>query len=138
MRLVLDTNVLVSALLWNGSPRRLMNSHRLGHLDFFTSSPIISELVDVLTRPKLARKIAESGLTVSQLIHLYTDVAEFVHPFPLINIAPDPDDDVILGTALAAQATLLVTGDHPLLSVGHYREVQIVTVQQALQALAPG
>jgi predicted nucleic acid-binding protein len=49
--------------------------------------------------------------------------------------APDPDDDVVIGTALAAKADFVVTGDKPLLSVGEFRGVRIVSVRQALDAV---
>ena len=55
---------------------------------------------------------------------------------PTPRIAPDPDDDVIIGTALAAKADLIVTGDKPLLSVTVYQGVRIVGVAQALQIIA--
>lgn len=55
-----------------------------------------------------------------------------MRPVAVAGIAPDPDDDVVLGTALAARAELIVTGDRGLLSVGEYRGVRIVGVAQAL------
>ncbi len=54
---------------------------------------------------------------------------------PISGIAPDPDDDVVIGTALAAQAQWVVTGDKPLLSVSEYQGVRIVQVSEAVQLL---
>jgi hypothetical protein len=59
-----------------------------------------------------------------------------VRPTPTPRIASDPDDDVVVGTALAAKADLLVTGDRPLLSVDKYQGVRIVGVAEALKMLA--
>ena len=56
-----------------------------------------------------------------------------VQPKSVPRIVPDPDDDVVIGTALAASADLAVTGDGGLLSVGAYEGVRIVTVREALQ-----
>jgi predicted nucleic acid-binding protein len=56
-----------------------------------------------------------------------------VRPAATPRIAPDPDDDVVIGTALAARADLVVTGDKPLLTVSEHQGVQIVGVAQAIE-----
>jgi uncharacterized protein len=58
MRLVLDTNVVASALLWDGPPRRLLHAGRGEGLMLFTSLPLLQELADVLARQKFEKKIA--------------------------------------------------------------------------------
>ncbi len=63
-------------------------------------------------------------------------MAKVVRPTASPRIAPDPDDDVVIGTALAAKADLLVTGDRMLLSVAAHQGTRIVSVAEALQALA--
>lgn len=138
MRLVLDTNVVASALLWDGKPRQLM---RLGSGDgvrLFTSAPLLAELTEILLRPKFERKIAASLLSVDQLVDLYAELAALVQPAAVDRIAPDPDDDPVIGTALSAKAHFLVTGDHALLSVAAYDGGRIVSVDEALQlAVSP-
>ena len=62
-------------------------------------------------------------------------MAALVRPTPTPRIAPDPDDDVVIGTALAAKADLIVTGDKPLLAVAEYQGVRIVGVSHALQII---
>jgi putative PIN family toxin of toxin-antitoxin system len=136
MRLVLDTNVVVSALLWDGNPRRLMRAGRRESVRLFTSAPLLAELTEVLLRPKFEKKIAASLLSVDQLVDLYTELAALVRPTSLPRTAPDPDDDVAIGTALSAKAHFLVTGDGPLLSVAGYEGGRIVSVSEALQAVA--
>ncbi len=135
MRLVLDTNVVASALLWHGNPRRLMQTGRGEGVQLFTSAPLLAELTDILSRTKFAKKIAASLLSVDQLVDLYSEFAYVVRATPVPRIAPDPDDDVVIGTALAAKAKFLVTGDHPLLSLKEYEGVEIVSVSDALQAV---
>src|SRR5580704_14021908 len=73
MRLVLDTNVVVSALLWNGNPRRLLRVGRGEGVMLFTSAPLLAELTEVLLRPKFEKKIAASLLSVDQLVDLYAE-----------------------------------------------------------------
>jgi len=63
----------------------------------------------------------------------YAALAALVRPSPISRIAPDPDDDAVIATALAAKADWVVTGDKPLLSVTEYQGVRIVGVSQALQ-----
>jgi putative PIN family toxin of toxin-antitoxin system len=138
VRLVLDTNVVVSALLWDGVPRRLLRVGRAEDVAFCSSSPLIAELTDVLSRPKFKKKIAASLLTVDQLVDLYVELVALVRPAPTSRLAPDPDDDVVIGTALAAKADYLVTGDKGLLSVEAYEGGRIVTVSEALQVVIAG
>jgi len=59
-----------------------------------------------------------------------------VWPIQVPRIAPDPDDDVVIGTALAAKADVVVTGDQPLLSIREYKGVRIVSVREALEEAA--
>lgn len=137
MRLVLDTNVVVSALLWRGLPRSLLHDAYAGRVALFTSVPLLLELGSILARRKFAIKIEASKLTIEQLVDYYAELTTVVRPVPVNGVAPDPDDDVVLGTALAAGAGWVVTGDKPLLSVLDYREVQIITVADAVKLLTP-
>lgn len=68
----------------------------------------------------------------------YGELTSIVRPIPVSGIAPDPDDDVVIGTALAAKADWIVTGDQPLLSVAMYQGVYIVSVSEAARMIAAG
>ena len=136
MRLVLDTNVVASAILWGGTPRLLLQAAREKRVELFTSTAMLAELTDILGRRKFARKIAASQLTIDQLVDGYAQLAALVRPVTTPRIAPDPDDDVVIGTALAAKADLIVTGDKPLLSVSEHQGVRIVGVSEAAKVLA--
>lgn len=135
MRLVLDTNVVASAMLCGGSPRLLLQARRERRVELYTSTPLLAELTDILGRSKFEKKIAASLLTVDQLVDRYAEFALVVRPTPTPRIASDPDDDVVIGTALAAKADLLVTGDRPLISVSEYQGVRIVGVAEALELI---
>jgi putative PIN family toxin of toxin-antitoxin system len=134
MRLVLDTNVVASALLWDGSPRRLLQLARSEHVALFTSVPLLAELTGILSRPKFEKKIAASLLSVDRLVDLYTELAALVRPSPVERLAPDPDDDMVIGTAIAAKADFIVTGDRALLSLAEYEGGRIISVNEALMA----
>jgi putative PIN family toxin of toxin-antitoxin system len=133
MRLVLDTNVVASGLLWDGPPRRLIRAGRTGEHLLFSSTPLLAELTDILSRTKFEKKVAASQLSVDQIVDLYAQLAALVRPVSTPRLAPDPDDDVVIGTGLAAKADFVVTGDRGLLSVVQYEGIRIVSVSEALQ-----
>ncbi len=134
-RCVLDTNVVVSALLWRGPPHELLNRSLGKEVIFFSSPPLFAELADVLSRSKLQRRIAASQLSADEILRIYTESVLPVRPRSVPRIASDPDDDVVIGTALAASANLIVTGDLGLLSVQSYRDIRIVSVANALREI---
>lgn len=113
MRLVLDTNVVASAILWAGTPRLLLQAAREKRVVIYTSTPLLAELGDILARRKFAKKIAASLLTPEQIVAGYAHLATPVRPSALAGIAPDTDDDVVIATALASNAERLVTEINP-------------------------
>ena len=135
MRVVLDTNVVASAILWGGKPRLLLHAAHAKRIELFTSTAMLAELTDILGRRKFDKKIAASGLSIDQLVDGYAQLAALVRPSPVPRLAPDQDDDVVIGTALAAGAELLVTGDKPLLSLSRHQGVGIVGVAYAIAAI---
>lgn len=137
MRLVLDTNVVASAMLWGGNPKLLLQARREKRVELFTSVTMLAELTDILARPKFEKKIAASLLSVDQLVDGYAELVQVVRPTPTPRIVADPDDDVVIGTALAAKADLLVTGDRGLLDVGVYQGVRIVSVAEVIGIITP-
>jgi len=136
MRLVLDTNVVASALLWDGPPRLLLRTGPHENIVLLSSAPLLAELTDILSRPKFEQKIAASLLSVDQLVDLYAELVSLVRPALVPRLAPDPDDDVVIGTAIAAKAEFIVTGDNALLSVADFEGGRIVSVREALEAVA--
>ncbi len=71
MRLVLDTNVVASSLLWGGVPRLLLQAARENRVELFTSTPLLAELTNNLGRRKFDKKIAISMLSIDQLVDRY-------------------------------------------------------------------
>lgn len=136
MRWLLDTNVVTSALLWGGTPRLLLDAARDKRVELVTSVPLLAELTNILSRAKFAGKIAASQLTIDQIVDAYASLATVVRPVPVPRIAPDPDDDVVIATALAARADIIVTGDIALLSVDSYHGIKLVKVVQAVDRLS--
>jgi putative PIN family toxin of toxin-antitoxin system len=135
MRLVLDTNVVVSALLWNGKPRQLLNAAREGRVDLFTSVPLLEELTAVLERRKFETKIAASEQAIDALVDRYAELSKVLKLEPTERIAADPDDDVVIGTALAAKADWIVSGDAHLVDLKAYQGIRILAAADALASL---
>ena len=136
MRLVIDTNIIVSGFLWNGAPARLIAFVVGQGISVCTSDALLDELEATLSKPKLAKPLALAHQTPNALRGMYQQMCSLVTPAPLQAIAPDPDDDWVIATAIAAKADLIVTGDKPFLGVGQVGDIRIVTVAQALALLA--
>lgn len=137
MRVVLDTNVIVSGFLWGGVPRQLLQAARENRLRLFTSTPLLLELTDILGRAKFAHKLIAAQLSVDQIVERYALLATVVHPAAITpTILDDPDDDQVLACALAAKAEIIVSGDRHLLDLREHQGVRVVTAAEAVRALA--
>lgn len=139
MRVVFDTNVVVSGFLWGGVPQQLLQAARNKRLRLFTSTTLLLELTDILGRNKFERKLAQAQLSIDQLVERYALLATVVHPATITPIVfDDPDDDHVLACALAAQANLIVSGDRHLLNLREHQTVRIVTAIEAMKSMING
>ena len=137
LRVVLDTNVIVSAMLWRGKPGELFALAGEGDIALYASAQIMAELKATLAKPKLASAIAATGDTAKGLIVSYRHLVRNVRTKAINEqISRDSDDDAILACAIAAKAGYLITGDKDLLVLGRYRDVDIVTVAAFLDMFA--
>lgn len=136
MRIVLDTNVLISGFFWGGPPRQVLDAARSGRVELFTSPTLLAELHEVLQRPKFADRLRQVGVSAEQLVSDYQQLAvtvqdrEFSLPF-----VRDVDDIVVLACALEANATVIVSGDLDLLVLESAAGVSILTATQLLKLL---
>ena len=138
MKVVADTNVVVSGLLWIGKPGQLLEAAAYRRVTLYTSPQLVTELRATLSYARLTKPIARSGLTVDELIARYTNVAIVVEPTTVPRvIIQDADDDHIIAAAVAAEADLIVSGDIHLLALGTHQGVRIVTPAEALNLIAP-
>lgn len=113
MRVVLDTNVLISSVL-GGALGVILDQWKLGKFDLVISDAIAHEYLDVINRPKF--KISDSEITA--VTDLLFHQAEFVTPQETINIiSADPTDNKFLEAALAGNAKWIVSGDDHLLQL---------------------
>lgn len=117
LRVVLDTNVLVSGLAYPAStPGRIVGAWRQGALDVVLSRYILDELARVL--PRLNRRLNWQPNDFADLIDILAIQADLVEPQPLESTAARDSADIpVLGTLLASKADYLITGDEDLLAL---------------------
>ena len=136
MRMVLDTNVLVSALITPGGlPDQLLQHWEAGVLTLVTSEEQLDEVVRVLGYEKLQRFIRpEQAARLTANLRRLAIIAE---ELPDVNASTDASDNLILATAIAGKASHLATGDRgDLLSLKQVEGVSIVSVREAIELLA--
>lgn len=131
-RLVLDTNVLVSAILSDGKPRQLLRRCIGGHDTLLVSPATLQELVEVLRRPKFRRDEQEAHRVLAAILA----IAEAIEPQGHYQACEDPDDDMFLDLAVAGRATFIVSGDRHLLKLSEFHGIPILGTTQALERLA--
>lgn len=137
MRLVLDTNVVFSALLWRGTSYRLLEAiRRRSETRLFSSPTLIEELALVLTRATAAKRLAMIGKTAREVLADYVEAVDLVEPALVPRVVPgDADDDQVIAAAVAARADCIVSGDADLLSMNSHQGIPILTTAQAAQLL---
>lgn len=136
MRAVLDTNVVVSAVLVRrGNERRLVEAWRRGAFDLVTSPPLLEELGRVLMYPKIRDARWMSGAEVAELLEALATESVVVEGTLDVQASRDPSDDVVLAAALEGEADYLVTGDRDLLILAAHRSVKILRPADFLSVL---
>lgn len=133
MKAVLDTNIWVSAVIWGGVPDQILLLKQRQLLTIAISQQLLNEIEATFNKKKLQAKLKNLNLTVSTLINLIRE-SVVLYPIEEISVSElrDPDDNIVLATAIAAGADAIVTGDRDLLVLGEYQGIQIVTAQDFL------
>ncbi len=137
IRVVFDTNVIISGQLWTGTPRQAISLAERGVIKLLMSEAMLDELRDVLNRPKFAARLHKIGKTAENVVHEHLQITEIVEPLPISPIiVADPDDDMIIACAIGGKAESIVTGDDHLLALGNYHAIEILDVNRFLQSFS--
>ncbi|MGQ0638144.1 MAG: putative toxin-antitoxin system toxin component, PIN family [Nitrososphaerota archaeon] len=132
LRVVLDTNVLVSAIIRNGKPRKLLQRGIGGKYKILSSREILEELAEVLQRPKFKTTREDIINIVSALIE---SVENVLIKSNLHVVSNDPDDNIIINTALDGNDDYIVSGDEDIKTLKSYQQIEIVSVSEMLKIL---
>ena len=132
MRAVFDNNVLVSAALLAGVPRKAFDK-LLERGSVLVSVPVLLELADVLNRPKFDAYVTQDERM--RFMVNFLKVAEMIEITATFNVCRDPKDDKLLDLAICGDASFLVTGDKDLLVLSPFHGVEIVTPREFFDRL---
>lgn len=131
MRVVLDTNVLISGVFFGGVPGRLLSAWAAGKIVMVLSPAILEEYRRV--GHELGARHPELNTTFEPVLALITMNAMIVDAPPLAEpVSADPFDDMFLAAALASHTRLIVSGDKDLLRVSGWRGIDVLTPRQCL------
>lgn len=136
IKAVVDTNILIRALIKpRGSVGPIVTRLSQGDYVLVYSPPLLDELIAKLSLPRIRVKYQVELEQAEALVALIVLRGERVMPIRRVKVCRDPDDNLVIETALAGDAQVIVTGDDDLLVLKRYESVHIVTLRVFLAAL---
>jgi putative PIN family toxin of toxin-antitoxin system len=133
IRVLFDTNVLLSAILFGGLPGQLLSLAKKGTFRLITSLTLLDELYE-----KLRYKFRLSDADLLDTRTMLENLCEVVSTVESLHIIKDdPDDDRVLECAVAGRADYIISGDKHLLRLGEFRGIRILTIRQFMDLIAP-
>lgn len=139
MRLVIDTNVWISGLLWKGGPRELLRLAEAGEVELCMAPAMIEELAQVIAYEKFQPRLEQLNLSAADLLAYAIDLASIfdVPEMDAAIVEADPAEDVFPICAVVVGAVCIVSGDHHLLDLEECAGVAILTVHEFLDEEFP-
>jgi len=129
-KVVVDTNVIVSAFGWHGIPEQIIKLIITGKIQNFITMEMLTEVARVVSYPKL--KFPES--LQAEIIETVFYFSQIVEPEEKVNIIKDdPKDNKVLECAITAEVDFIITGDHHLLNLNNFKGVKILTPKSFLK-----
>jgi len=123
IKAVIDTNIIISAILFGGKPREVLNKAIHRQIESITSEALLSEIFETLMAKKFSFELAKA-LTVRQEMENFSTV---IYPQIKIELVRDKNDNMVLECASAGAADYIITGDKDLLVLKQYRDIKICT-----------
>ncbi len=131
MRIVIDTNVIASAVFFGGRPYQLLRYIMENHVEVVASKEIVDEYEEIILR--LQQKY--SAITTKIPFHDILAKLEIIRVSSDIHVSRDPDDDKFISCAVDGKCLYIVSGDSDLVSIGKYEGIEILTVADFLDRL---
>ena len=124
MKVVVDTNVLISAIFFGGPPGQILQAWRDKDLEFVISHEILEEYYEVCERLSLRHP----GIDITHILTLIVQNSQVVHTPPLPEpVSRDADDDMFIACALASDTKIIISGDSDLLTVSGFKKITVIT-----------
>ncbi|WP_036489010.1 putative toxin-antitoxin system toxin component, PIN family [Myxosarcina sp. GI1] len=135
MRVLLDTNIWISGLLWGGNPRRIIQLAVSEQIVLYSSKLLIEELQTTLAYPKLQRRLEKLTITAEELLVEVARITQLCQPVTISDLSQlrDPKDKIVLETAVSVPVEAIVSGDEDLLILREFQQIPILTTKQFLE-----
>lgn len=126
MKIVVDTNVVISGIFFGGNPRKIVEAIVDSNIDAYATPEIIEEYMEII-ESMVKRK--QGRLNQSALYPLFSSL-KIIEKTSEIKVCRDPDDDKFIGCAMDSKALYIVSGDNDLLDIHEYEGIQIITAKE--------
>jgi len=138
LKIVIDTNVAISGLLWGGAPNQIMRLCRNRFIRILECQETLDEVKRVIQYDKFAERLSVLGTTAIEVFAYFMNLVTYVPSPKMIPdvIKQDPFDNVFLGLASENNASLVVSGDNHLLDFESYKGIQIVTPSEGVSVIS--
>jgi len=136
VRVVIDTNVLISAIFWTGKPKQILNKVRQEEITFLTSEFILEGLKKVLRKGDKPFKLSEEE--ADRVVTAMRELAVVVNIGSQVSVCQDENDNRVLECAIDGNADCIITGDFHLLQLGSFQKIDIMTVSDFLDYFKRG
>jgi putative PIN family toxin of toxin-antitoxin system len=131
LRVVIDTNVVISGLLWGGLPNGILKLARDGIIEVCSTKTICEELAKVLEYPRFEKRLAELSLTKEDAVDYYEDIVTLYKENASIEVVKnDPNDDRFIEAALDSGCSIIISGDEHLLEMKEYQGIMMLSPRE--------
>ncbi|MFQ5710872.1 MAG: putative toxin-antitoxin system toxin component, PIN family [Candidatus Geothermarchaeales archaeon] len=136
VRVVLDGNVWVSAIVWGGIPARIVGAAEEGAIEILLSEEILVEINRILKYGRLRGIYEEAGVKREEIIAVLSRIGRFVDVTTKLDVVKeDPTDNAFIECAVDGRAGYLVSGDGHLLSIREYKNVKVVSAKDFIKVI---
>jgi putative PIN family toxin of toxin-antitoxin system len=137
LKIIIDTNVTISGLLWGGAPNQILKLCRSEVVRILECKETLDEVKNVLQYPKFSERLSALGATAIEVFAYFMNLTTYVPSPETIPdvIKQDPFDNIFLGLASENRSSIIVSGDRHLLEFESYKGIQIVTPSEGVRVI---